>query len=312
MTTIGGNIPTGGAGAISRINSAAAKSVSDGSSPPAKSKTDPASTAQTSQKATSSGPGSVPFGGKMYHAALAAEVNLMRSNPAKYAKIMKAHVQSNPDKFSEQGTPVFDAALKSATKTMKKLGSPAEKGQSVLQPLSFNKERSKIAQAGVELLAPLGEARVAAETKGEGVERGSGEYLSNFLDHGAIRHLREGGEDANGVAFKGSNDAISELRKTPEGPDLHRSDLENLSAFPSDSLTVRDVVVDWLIDDGVDGAGHRMALLNNFVTELGVGSTTATVMDKKGKPIEVKMTNLNFFGIKNTKTNTFMVNPPIR
>jgi hypothetical protein len=309
MTTIGGNIANSGVGGLSNIDRSAANPSSIGNNPVRASRADPASVPRTIAKPAAGGPGSIPFGGKMYHAAMVAEVNLMRSNPAKYAKIMKAHVESNPSKFSNQGTPVFDAALKSAVKTMKKLGSPAEKGQSVLKPLNFNKERSKIAQTGVEFLAARGEAKLAAS--GISVERGDDEYLTNFLDHEPIRHLRLGGEK-DGVSFKGTDNVIGELRKTEGGADLHRSDLENLSAFPSDSLTVRDVLVDWLIDDGVDGAGHRHALLNNYVSEIGVGSATATVMDKSGQPIEVKMTNLNFFGIVNTKTNEFIQNPAVR
>lgn len=93
---------------------------------------------------------------------------------------------------------------------------------------------------------------------------------------------------------------------------FHATDLENLHVSTRDSLTVRDVIAEWLIDHDVPTRGHRNALLNAGITEIGVGTSSATIIDKKGQEVTVKITGMNFYGIRVFSTGELMENPPTR
>jgi hypothetical protein len=312
MTPIGKNTPTTGMAPIAIKTSTIKQQTLATISPPPRAKSDPSSTALTIHKVSSPDTGKIEFGSKRFESALIREVSMLRTNPKKYAKVLAAHVESNPKKFNLKD-PKFMASLSEAVTALKTKGKEMEAGKVTLPQLKDNPERGAIASKGMGLLASRGLDLVAARGGDGKVNTGNSDFLDDFIDHEPIEHLRKGGTDGNGEATKGSDNAISALKKKSGAQAMfHATDLENLSASTADSVTVRDVIAGWLIDHGVDTKGHRNALLNAGITEIGVGTSTATIMDKTGREVTVKITGMNFYGIRDFSTGELIENPPTK
>jgi hypothetical protein len=270
--------------------------------PPSKTRSDPSSTAHTINKITKPDSGKIEFGDQYYQAALIREVNSLRANPKKYAKVLAAHVESNPSKFHVANIE-FKTSLDEAIAALKKKGKDIEAGKLTLSPLNFNTERSAIAGQGMDLLASRGLELAATRDSGVEVDTSNSNFLDGFIDHDPIEHLRTAGSD----------NALSTLKEKAGGQVmLHATDLENLHASTADSVTVRDVIAGWLIDHDVSTRGHRNALLNAGITEIGVGASTASFTDKTGRDVTVKITGMNFYGIRDFSTGELLEKPPTR
>lgn len=273
------------------VNATATKkqAPADGSAPPSRAKSDPSSTATTNNKVANSDIGLIEFRDERYPAALTKEVNTVRSNPKKYANILSAYVKSNPHKFKLEDTK-FMESLKETQKALKSKGTNVTKRDVVLPPLKYNNARCEIAREGMSLLARSGRDLVTKQ-RGDGrVDTSDSNFLSYFIDHNLIKHLRKGGKEGEAVT----------------------TDLENLHVTTSDSSTARDVIVGWLIDHGVPDKGHRNALLNAGITEIGVGTSTATIVDKNDREITVKITGMNFYGIYDFSKGKLIKDPPTK
>lgn len=311
MTPIGKN--TGNGMASSAINASTIKAQAlRGGSPPPRAKSDPTSHALTVNKVTKPDTGQIEFGDQRYEAALIREVNALRVNPKKYAKVLSTHVESNPKKFNLADS-AFKASLDEALTTLKKKGKDIEAGRMSLLPLNYNRERSTIAGKGMNLLTDRGLDLMTKQGGVLGVDTKNSNFLDAFVDHGSIEHLRKGGRGADGKVTPGSNDALKALKeKADEQVFFHATDLENLHVSTHDSVTVRDVITGWLIDHGTDSRGHRNALLNIGITEIGVGTSTANIVDAAGRDVTVKLTGMNFYGVYDFSTDSLMENPPTK
>jgi|GEM_PF-6358003 len=312
MTSIGNNNTTGAATTAISTSTTKKQVRVDDRSPPSKAKSDPSSTASTVNKVTKPDAGKIEFGSKLYAVALIKEVSSLRANPKNYAKVLSEHVKSNPMKFKLQDSR-FMESLGDALKTLKRKGKDLEAGKLTLPLLSYNSVRSAIASQGMELLANSGLQLTARQGGDSGVDTSNSNFLDGFIDHDLIEHLRKGGEGADGEVIAGSDNALNALKEKAGGQAMfHATDLENLHVSTGDSVTARDVIVGWLIDHGVETRGHRDALLNAGITEIGVGTSTATLMDTTGREVNVKITGMNFFGVHDFSAGKLMDNPPVR
>jgi hypothetical protein len=204
-------------------------------------------------------------------------------------------------------------SLGEAVTALKKKGKEVEAGKVALSPLRDNRERGAIASKGMALLATRGLDLLAARGGDSGVDTSNAGFLDDFINHDPIEHLRKGGTGGEGETTLGSDNAVNALKEKAGGQAmLHATDLENLSASTAESVTVRDVVAGWLIDHGVDTKGHRNALLNAGITEIGVGTSTARILDNTGKEVTVKITGMNFYGIRDFSSGELIENPPTR
>lgn len=165
----------------------------------------------------------------------------------------------------------------------------------------------------MELLTTRGLNLLASRGGDGSVDTSHSDFLSYFIDHDPIEYLRKGGEGGDGDTTMGSDNALSALKKKAGGQAMfYAIDLENLHVTTHDSLTVRDVIAGWLIDHGVPDKGHRNALLNAGITEIGVGTSTATIVDKNDREITVKITGMNFYGIYDFSKGKLIKDPPTK
>lgn len=165
----------------------------------------------------------------------------------------------------------------------------------------------------MKLLSTRGLEQLATQNPDGRVDTSKPEFLDPFIDHDPIEHLRKGGTGKDGVTVKGSSDALNAIKEeADEQAMFHATDRENLHASTGDSVTVRDVVAGWLIDHDVETKGHRNALLNTGITEIGVGTSTAAIVDKTGQEVAVKITGMNFYGVGDFSTEKLIEKPPTR
>lgn len=306
MTTIVNNSTSNKVKAAINATATKKQAPADGSAPPSRAKSDPSSTASTINKATKPDMGKIEFGGKNYRSGLIKEVRLLRSNPETYAQVLLAHVKLNPTKFNTKD-PKFKKSLKEVVTALEK------KKKGTLPALNDNPERCAIAGKGMELLTTRGLDLLASRGGDGSVDTSHSDFLSYFIDHDPIEHLRKGGESGDGDTTMGSDNALSALKKKAGGQAMfHATDLENLHVTTHDSLTVRDVIAGWLIDHGVPDKGHRNALLNAGITEIGVGTSTATIVDKNDREVTVKITGMNFYGIYDFSKGKLIKDPPTK
>lgn len=305
MTTIGGNNPPSAATPTNNVSKPNKKALVDGRVPPAKTKNDPSSIARTTNKIEQPDLGNIRFGDKRYAEGLTNEVNLLRANPTAYVEVLVNHMTQNPERY-KKADPKFVRSARSVVKDLLAI----KKGQ--LPKLKVNETRCEKANIAMAFLAARG-LQLTQENYGGKVNTNDPGFLDNFIDHKVIEHFRLGG-----LGISGSNNAFAKLeevnkhlRNLGQRLGLKSTDLENLSCDTREHATVRDVIVDWLIDHNVDGRGHRQALLSSQINMVGVGTSTAPINDRLGRKVIVKITGMNFYGLYDDKARRLVEKPDV-